>query len=221
MIDGETVYCAMENYKMKQNKQIFLIRTFVLLLVVSVLSIFIYTNHNRPYKYDNNTPISQVENQQYTEKEIKKLEENIFSGNITVRQFIRKYKPQCIRKTFQGYYAVLIQDNNLMCFVFWDNEDNIYNIYKTNGFVSHDMLQNSVEIGKSNINDITSNGADFCYYPISKMLLTGHICSDGVLIIEYDNNSVSNSIKFFSNEELDTSDDYLLQLTPYILPIDK
>lgn len=221
MIDDETVYCAMENYKMKQNKQIFLIITFVLLLVVSVLSIFIYTNHNRTYKYDNNTPISQVENQQYTEKEIKKLEENIFSGNITVRQFIRKYKPQCIRKTFQGYYAVLIQDNNLMCFVFWDNEDNIYNIYKTNGFVSHDMLQNFIEIGKSNINDITRNGTDFCYYPISKMLLTGHICSDGVLIIEYDNNSVSNSIEFFSNEELDTSDDYLLQLTPYILPMDK
>ena len=71
MIDGETIYCAMGNYKMKQNKQIFLIKTFVLLLVVSVLSIFIYTNHNRPYKYDNNTPISQVENQQYTEKEIK------------------------------------------------------------------------------------------------------------------------------------------------------
>lgn len=221
MIDDEIIYCAMENYKMKQNKRIFFIITFVLLLVISLLSFFIYTNHNNPYKYDNNTPISQVKNQQYTEKKIKKLEEDVFSGNITVRQFIRKYKPQCIRKTFQGYYAVLIQENNLMCFVFWDNKDNIYNIYKTNGFVSHDMLQNSVEIGKSNINDIASNGTDFCYYPISKMLLTGHICSDGVLIIEYDNNSVSNSIKFFSNEELDTSDDYLLQLTPYILPMDK
>ena len=206
---------------MKQNKRIFFIIAFVLLLVISALSIFIYTNHTSPYKYDNNTPISQMKKQQYTEKEIKKLEEDIFSGNITVRQFIRKYKPQCIRKTFQGYYAVLIQDNNLMYFVFWDNKDNIYNIYKTNGFVSHDTLQNSVEIGKSNINDITRNGTDFCYYPISKMLLTGHICSDGVLIIEYDSNSVSNSIKFFSNEELDTSDDYLLQLTPYILPLDK
>lgn len=205
---------------MKQNKQIFYI-IFALLLVVAVLLLFIYKNHTNFYKYDNDTPLSYTKNQQYTEQEMKKLEEDIFTGNITVRQFVRKYKPQCIRKTNQGYYAVLMQDNNLKCFIFWDNKNNIYNIYKTSGFVSHDMLQNSVEIGKSNINDITRNGTDFCYYPISKMLLTGHICSDGVLIIEYDSNSVSNSIKFFSNEELDTSDDYLLQLTPYILPLDK
>lgn len=205
---------------MKLNKRkVYII--FALLAVVAVLLVLVYEYYINLYKYDNDVSISQIKNQQFTEREIKDLEEDIFAGDITVKRFIRKYRPLCIRKTYQGYYAVLIQNNNRMCFIFWDNKDNIYNIYKTGGFLSHDAVKNDIEIGKTNLQDITDGGSDFCYYPISKMVLTGHICSDGVLIVKYDSNLIAESIEFFSNEELESSNDYLLQLTPYILPKDK
>lgn len=180
----------------------------------------LYEHYISNYKY-NDISLSQINNQQYTEQEMEKLEKDIFAGNITVRQFIRRYKPQCIRKTNRGYYAVLMQDNNFMCFIFWDNKYNIYNIYKTTEFLSHNAWENSIEIGKSSLNDITKSDTDFFYYPISKMAITGHICSDGVLTIEYDSNKIVKSMEFYSNEEVESSGDYLLQLTPYILPQDK
>lgn len=205
---------------MKLCKRKYIIAISILLVIV-ILSLMLYEHYISNYKYNNDISLSQINNQQYTEQEMEKLEKDIFAGNITVRQFIRRYKPQCIRKTNRGYYAVLMQDNNFMCFIFWDNKYNIYNIYKTTEFLPHNAWENSIEIGKSSLNDITKSDTDFFYYPISKMAITGHICSDGVLTIEYDSNKIVKSMEFYSNEEVESSGDYLLQLTPYILPQDK
>lgn len=205
---------------MKRCKQKYIIAISILLVIVT-LSLMLYEHYICNYKYNNDISLSQIKNQQYTEQKMEKLEKDIFAGNITVRQFIRRYKPQCIRKTNRGYYAVLMQDNNIMCFIFWDNKDNIYNIYKTAVFLPHNVLENSIEIGKSSLNDITKSDNDFFYYPISKMAITGHICSDGVLTVKYDSNKIVQSMEFYSNEEVESSSDYLLQLTPYILPQDK
>lgn len=202
--------------KMRKNKWIFLV---IVLFLIAVCLLYNNKNWLGFYESDNETLITQTESKKYTEQEIEELKKGIFSDHLTVKQFIMKYNPKCIRKTSQGYYAILMQNDDIMCFVFWDNGDHFLNIYKTDGFTSHEKFQNSIDIGVSNFNDITSSDMNYFAYPVSKMMMTGHIFTDGVVLIQYDTDSFAvKSSEFYSNEDLATTVDYLI---PYILPKDR
>ena len=200
---------------MKKCFLIFLTFSFTLITVFAI-----YTVYTPSYEY-NNTLVNYNSNQKYTTSRINQLEQDILTCDITLKQFLIKYKPQCIRKTFQGFYSVLMLNDDSLCFVFWDSKDNIYSVYRTKGFVSSNEFEQYIKIGETNVDSLTSLGYDYFYFPISKMMLTGHICTDGVIVVQYDENSTVKSINFFSNEELTTLDEFPKELIPSILPQDK
>lgn len=181
--------------------------------------------YSKSFDYDNESSICMVVNKRYSKKQIDKLEEKISFSNIyadySFWAFNLEYKPECIRKTSLGYYAVLIHEDKSFCFVFWNFDNKIYSIYRTNGFVPSTDFKKSIVIGESSFEEIKNVGFDFFGYPFSKKVATAHICTDGILVVDYDDNWVAESIKFYSNEELDDTDDDYLKMVPYILSQDK
>ena len=180
---------------------------------------------SQTFEYDNQKLISQFFDNRYSKEDIKKLENRIYFSNVYVDypfwKFNLKYKPECIRKTPFGYYAILIQEDNSFCFVFWTFEKKIHSIYRTKGFVPSDEFKNLIVIGESTFNEVKESNFDFFCYPYSKKVATAHICTDGILMVEYDDNYVAKSIEFFSNKELTKTNDDFLRVVPYILPKDK
>lgn len=207
---------------MKSKKTLFVI--LAVLLVISIFSgcVFVYS---KSFDYDNETPILSLADKRYSKKQIDKLEEEISFSNIysdySFSEFKLMYDPECIRKTPFGYYAVLIQDDDSHCFVFWNFQNEIYSIYRTNGFASSVEFSESIVIGESRLSEMRNSNFDFFGYPFSKKVITAHICVDGILLVDYDDNFVVESFDFYSNEELLKTEDDYLKMVPYILPQDK
>lgn len=207
---------------MRKRKVLFI--TLFAFLVVSLLLFSLYV-YSQSFDYDNESSILIAEDNLYSKEEIDKLEDEILFSNMysdyPFGKFNLQYRPECIRMTPFGYYAVLMHEDDSLCFVFWTFEKEIYSIYRTNGFVTSDQFRDSVEIGKSTLEEIRNSGFDFFGYPSSKTIASAHICTDGILVVEYDDNCVVESVSFFSNEELLKTDDNYLKMVPYILPKDK
>lgn len=200
---------------------------FIILFIFLVMSLFLFSlyMYSQSFDYDNESSILIAADKRYSKEEIDKLEDEISFSNLysdySFGRFNLEYRPECIRKTPFGYYAVLIHEDDSLCFVFFTFEKKIYSIYRTNGFVTSDEFRNSIVIGESTFEEIKNSGFDFFGYPFSKTIATAHICTDGILVVEYDDNWVVESVSFFSNEELLKTDDNYLKMVPYILPKDK
>lgn len=204
-----------------RNKKLFVISSALLAISVFLLSLFVYS---QSFNYDNESPIFIADNR-YSKEKIEKLEDNIPFSNMYIDYpfwaFNLEYKPKCIRKTLLGYYAVLINEDESLCFVFWTFDNKIYSIYRTKGFVSSDEFKSLIAIGDSTFKDMKKSSFDYFCYPYSKTIATAHICTDGILVIKYDDDFVVKSIDFFSNEELTKTKDDFINIVPYILPNDK
>ncbi len=207
---------------MRKRKVLFIILFVFLVMSLVLFSLYMYS---QSFDYDNESSILIAADNRYSKEETDKLEDEISFSNMysdySFGRFNLEYRPECIRKTPFGYYAVLIHEDDSLCFVFWTFEKKIYSIYRTNGFVTSDEFRNSIVIGESTFEEIKNSGFDFFGYPFSKTIATAHICTDGILVVEYDDNWVAESISFFSNEELIKTDAYYLKMVPYILPKDK
>lgn len=207
---------------MKNKKTLFVI--LIIFLVVSLFFCWLFV-YSQSFNYDNKLSIINATDKRYSKQEIDKLEEEISFSNIytdySFWEFNLKYKPECVRKTPFGYYAVLLHEDHSLCFVFWTFENKIYSIYRTNGFVSSNEFRNSIVIGESTFEEMKGSGFDYFCYPLSKKMATAHICTDGILVVEYDDNRVAKSVDFYSNEELIKTNDAFLRVVPYILPKDK
>lgn len=198
----------------------------VIIILISISILCIICIRSQSFDYDNSAPISIAFNKRYSNAQIKYLEakilpSNILPSDISFSYFNMVYKPKVVRKTGQGYYAVLISKDNSFCFVFWNFENEIYSIYRTNGFVSSEVFSKSIDIGETTLTDMKKSGLDFFGYPSSKMIATAHICSDGVVVVNYDSNFVTVSIDVYTNEELAESNNHLTDVVPYILQQDR
>lgn len=203
-------------------------KRLTLIIVITLLILLIWTNiyvSSHTFKYDNNQPISKVSDKRYSKEEIYKLENVLSFSNIYVDypfwKFNLRYKPEIIRKTSVGYYAILFHEDDSLCFVFWNFENKIYSIYRTKGFVSSDEFKSTILLGETTFNEMKESVFDFFAYPSSKRITTAHLCTDGIIVVEYDEHLVAKSFDFYSNEELTENNNDFINIVPYILPTDK
>lgn len=200
----------------------------VVLIIIIVISIFCISVHisSKSFEVDNSAPISIAFNKRYNKAQIKLIEDRVLPSNFTSNDidfgfFNIIYNPTVIRETEQGYYAVLVSKDNSFCFVFWNFENEIYSIYRTNGFVSSEVFCKSIDIGETTLNDMKKSGLDYFGYPSSKMIATAHICTDGLVVVDYNNDFVAVSVDTYTNEDLTESGNFFTDVVPYILPKDK
>lgn len=207
---------------MKKKKYIIVIVIVILLTLVISAGFIIKDKFVPLYKSNNDTALNFSSDAVYKKSEMDMLQQTILTQPFSLKQFIKKYRPQYIRRTNQGYYAVLPEENNALCFVFWGNNDIIYTVYRTQRFETVDEFKEKIIIGESSAVTLVEGKYDYYGFPISKQIISGHICRDGIIVVYYSNGNVTaESVEIFSNEEMLKAEEYPLMYAPYILEKDR
>lgn len=180
-------------------------------------------------KYDNDILADAAISKVYSEKDIEELKSKLKLETITYSEIESLFKVECIRKTFQGYYIVLKIDDGGYTFLFIDTELKLSKIISADNFYSKSDFD-FVECSKTTASEISGFDSNTIYYPVSYLHISGHILSDGIIIIEYDrykddillNDPIVKSVKYISNNDIERmTDDFYVRNTPFILDIDK
>ena len=151
------------------------------------------------------------------------------SKSVAYTTFQKMFDVECLRKTYQGYYAVLFLNNGKESFVFIDSQLKLRSMMIVKSF----PLKNDFE---RNIKKFSTKSQVLEYdlysivLPISSLDMTAHIVKEGVYLIKYMRISndvlledpMISSISFIANNELSKVQDQLIRFSvPYILEIDK
>lgn len=174
-------------------------------------------------EYDNNISADLAISKTYTEAEISNLQ------SLSFNDIKSKFNLECIRKTFQGYYIVLKMENGGRTFLFLNMDLNLKKVISVDEFYKSSDFS-FVNIMKTTFDDIINFDLNATYYPVSVVDVTGHILSDGFMLIQYERvvngvlveSPVVKSIEFTSNADMEgKTDAFWIQNAPFILLIDK
>ena len=180
----------------------------------------------------NDKPSSELITTAYSAEKIQELKNDIKNNTFDYNELKSKYSVQCLRKTPQGYYTVLMQDDGCKVFVFMDESKKLCksnNPITVNSFKSKRDFE-FIKVKETTLSEITSFDKDTIFLPISSFVYTAHIVNEGVLIIEYARfdekheivyeDSIVKNVTFYENNHY-SEDNLAIVLVPYILGIDK
>lgn len=215
---------------MKKKNIVFLI-VFLIVIVLTILIIIVTQNGGNEVKYNNDKSIVDLVTQKYSDSDIEKIKTGIENNTINYSTFKSKYNIQCLRKTYQGYYAVLLQNNGMRVFVFMDENMDLFNIFVTDEIKSKSEYA-FIEAGITTESQVIAFDENTFFLPVSAMNITVHIVQEGVLVIRYRrmddetgillDNPIVDSISFYSSSEFPLKNDSVINSNvPYILEIDR
>ena len=149
--------------------------------------------------------------------------------DVTFLMFKRNFNAQCVRKTYQGYYAVLFLNDGGNAFAFFDEKNMLKSVMISYGFKSETEFRNHVaeHMRKSEVLNYDTNSIAL---PVSAVDATAHIVQEGVFIVKYSrfengkiiDDPIATSIVFVKNEEIATNEDlFIRNELPFIIEIDK
>ena len=180
-------------------------------------------------RFNQETNKNDLLTEKYSIVQIEELKNAAESGNITFSKFKRDFNAQCIRKTHQGYYVVLLLEDGRNAFNFFNEENTLVRVMVSNGFKSKKEFQDQVvkqmtksEVQKFDLNTILA--------PISAMEITAHIVQEGILIVKYSRfldgeiieDPIVASIEFVENESISMNEDpFIRDEVPFIFGFDK
>ena len=182
-----------------------------------------------PVEFNQTTDKSELLTEKYSIIQIEALKNAAETGPMTFSIFKRDFEAQCVRKTYQGYYVVLLLEDDSNAFVFFDSKDILTRVMVSNGFQSKLEFQNLVteQMSKSEVLSVDTNTI---VSPVSAVEMTVHIVQEGVCIVKYlrftdgeilENPTVA-SIEFVENESVAACEDpFIRKEIPFILAIDK
>ncbi len=180
-------------------------------------------------KYDNTTNKESLITKEYSSFEILHLKEKIKSEEISFDKFQKLFKVECLRKTHQGYYAILRQEDKKNVFVFFNNDFKLIDIIVAKEFLTKSEFEN-ISINKTTESQILLLDPNAIFLPVSSTRMTAHIVDDGMFVITYSPYVVEGeistdptvvSIEYIKNEELLAGTNDIIYLAPVLLPIDK
>ena len=180
-------------------------------------------------RFNQTTSKSDLLTKKYSITEIEELKISAEAANITFSSFRRNFDVQCMRKTHQGYYVVLLLEDGGNAFVFFNNDNELIRIISSNGFMGKDEFQNQVaeQMPQSEVLDFDHNAI---LAPISSVDATAHIVMEGIFLVKYARfidgkiiqDPIVTSIQFLPNESIPTNDDaFVRDEIPFIFEHDK
>ncbi len=209
---------------MKKKKTILIIISIILLIVASVTLILLL---NQDVKYNNVDSIAELITVRYSESDIKELQKKIDSYGLSYSSVKSKYKIQCLRKTHQGYYAVLLIEDGKRFFIFMDDEYKIFETLIASSF-KHKEEYEFIDAWNTTKSEVLDFDENTVFLPVSGIPFTAHITYEGIYLISYRIYTFSNeisddplvrTINFFTYEDF-YSDELSEYLVPYILEMD-
>lgn len=203
-------------------KSLIIIISFFVVLTIVVLIIF-FNSVNRPI-YNNEKSIKELVTVEYTDLELKRLTDRIDSGEpITLGDVKKDFSIECMRKTDQGSYLVLLRNDKVNYFIFLNDELQVdryliaeeFKRYSDFDFVEKNVTTKSMIL---NFDSTAIIGSGF-----SSDFSTKHILKDGLLIIQYNEKDEKvKSIIFYDEEEYKKdSKIYTSLFIPYVIPLDR
>lgn len=200
----------------------------VLSITIMAICVVILVGCNN-MRFNQETNKNDLLTEKYSIVQIEELKNAAESGNITFSKFKKDFNAQCIRKTHQGYYVVLLLEDGRNAFNFFNEENTLVRVMVSNGFKSKKEFQDQVvkqmtksEVQKFDLNTILA--------PISAMEITAHIVQEGILIVKYSRfldgeiieDPIVASIEFVENESISMNEDpFIRDEVPFIFGFDK
>lgn len=214
---------------MKRNIKSLLLSA-LLIFLVAILAVIIPFSIGEKMKYNNDKTIDTLVTETYSASEIQKMKSSIENNKLTYSQLRSDYNIQCLRKTYQGYYAVFLQDDGSRVFVFINENKEPYKILVIDE-IKNKSQYDFIEVGKTTKNEILNYDENTLFMPVSSVITTAHITKEGVLLVTYDNfdevsgmildDAVVKSITFYNNSDFPLKNSLIDSNVPYILEIDK
>lgn len=200
-----------------------MIKKMLNVVVVFTVLVLVLTGCNN-MKFDQTTNKNNLLTEKYPISLIEELKNVADSGHMTFSKFKRDFNIQCVRKTHQGYYVVLLLEDDSNAFVFFDEEDTLIRIIISKGFKSKNEFQNQV-IEQMPKSEVLSFDTNTIIAPVSAIDITAHIVQEGICIVKYSRSAggeiladpIVTSVKFFDNESIATCEDpFIRNEIPFI-----
>lgn len=196
---------------------------FAILVYVSI-----FTGCDR-IKFNNSAGKEALITKEYSTDQIAQLKKSVESGHVTFSDFKTSFNVQCIRKTHQGYYAVLLQEDGKSAFVFINQNNQLINVIVADKFKTKKEFQAQLS-NKMTKEMMLTFDPNTILLPVSSVDMTAHIVQEGIYIIKYSrfdggktiSDPVVKDVEFVVNKNVSTNDDALIRdEIPFILEIDK
>lgn len=195
------------------------------LAIVMVFSFLICSIFNSYYiRYDNKTPKNEMITRVYDEKNFSSIMKSVDSRANKIKINQLNIKPQCIRKTDCGGYAIYNLKTSKELYIFFNEEKRIIAYTTVNKFASSDEI---IQYKNGKASDVLGlgSGVSITTSGTADELLIYFLCDGKVAYVRF------NDIIFDGNEKIDeimisSNDEYLeeyeaLNWQPYILPMDR
>ncbi len=178
---------------MKKNK--ILLLSFTLLLIVLTLIFIIIFTGGGDVKYDNDKSIDSLITKKYSASDIEKMREDIEHDNLNYAKLKSRYNVQCLRKTYQGFYAIFLQNDGKRVFVFMDEKMKLYNMLVIENIKAKEEY-NFLKSGKTTESEVLKHDENTVLLPVSSVTCTAHIVQEGILVITYDRLDINTGTLF-------------------------
>ena len=180
-------------------------------------------------KFNQTTNKNDLLTEKYPIIRIEELQSTAGVGDITFSNFKRDFDVQCMRKTHQGYYVVLLLEDGGNAFAFFNKNNTLIRVMVFDSFKSKIEFQSQVveQMPKSDVLNLDSNTI---VAPVSTLEITAHIVQEGIFVVKYSRfrdgkiieDPIVTSIQFIENEIIATNEDpFIRNEIPFIFEFDK
>lgn len=201
----------------------------VLMTVIAIVMCMVTLIGCGNVKFNQTTNKKELLTKKYSVVQIEKLQKAAETGAMTFSDFKRDFDVQCVRKTHQGYYVVLLFESDENVFAFFNEKNTLFQIIISGDFKSKAEFQDQVveQIPKSEVLNLDPNAI---VAPVSSLEITAHIVQEGLFIVKYSRfkegkiieDPIVDSVQFIENESISVSNDpFIRDEIPYIFEIDK
>jgi len=204
-------------------------RRIAIILIFSLLAnLNIGCERMKRIKYNNDMSKDELLTKSYSDAQIDDLKDAVNNSTFTYSALTKMFDVQCTRKTHQGYYVILFQDDKEI-YVFFDDKLEFYHLMVAESFTTRKDFESSIEVGMKKSDVSSFNTANT---PIPGSAVDTNVCyvDEGVFLIKYTREKKGalledpeiKTIDFIDNEALLSLDDtYIYNVVPYILEVDK
>lgn len=205
-------------------------KVFYVIITASILLCACHLDHRMP-DYDNLVKKEDAITRQYPREMVDELTHKIEEEEKKVGygKLRRMFRLECVRKTYQGYYAVLQLTDGRNAFIFMDDQLIVSNVAIYDRFRTKEEFEQLIaEKQDTTWADVLSFDPNEYGMPFSVVDEAAHIVQEGAIMIIYqrkDGHPVD-QIQFYSNSEIAVGKPreitYFIKYgVPYVLEIDR
>lgn len=205
-------------------------KVFYVIITASILLCACHLDHRMP-DYDNLVKKEDAITRQYPREMVDELTHKIEEEEKKVGygKLRRMFRLECVRKTEQGYYAVLQLTDGSNAFIFMDDQLIVSNVAIYDRFRTKEEFEKFLsEKQDATRADVLSFDPNEYPMPFSIVSEEAHIVQEGVIIVRYrrEDGHPVDQIFFYSNSEIAIGKPHEITYfikygVPYVLEIDR